>query len=351
MISPGALLQHLAFFAGLALLSAAMVRGMIAWGPMDRPDARKAHGRAVPKGGGVGVVLAFLVGVGVLYRYAAFARLADGYFIGLILASLAIALVAFLDDIRDWPFFIKLGAQIGAALLAVGSGLVVERLNLPWWGPVGLGWAAAPLTLGWILFVTNAVNFIDGLNGLAAGVCAIAACVLALIAVWFGGWFVYAAGALLCAGLLGFLPFNFPHARIFLGDVGSQFCGFVLAVLTVAAGRFQGIELSVLLVPMLLFGVLFDVAFTLVRRALAGDRLTQGHRSHLYQVAHRSGVPATRVTLVHWGFAGWGALCCVLFLTTTGGVRPLAVLLVLAPQGVWVWYVMFRAGRAGLERW
>ncbi len=351
MIGSAALMQHLAFFAGLALLSAAAVRVMIAKGPIDVPDQRKAHVRAVPKGGGVGVVLAFLVGLGVLYRYADFARLADGYFVGLILASVAIAGVAFLDDIRNWPFFIKLLAQIGAALLAVGSGLVVDRLNLPWWGPVGLGWLAAPLTLAWILFVTNAVNFIDGLNGLAAGVCAIAAAALAVIGAWFGGWFVYAAGALLAAGLLGFLPFNFPRARIFLGDVGSQFCGFVLAVLTVAAGRFQGVDLSVLLVPMLLFGVLFDVAFTLVRRALAGDRVTEGHRSHLYQVAHRSGLPAVWVTAVHWAFALWGALCCVLFLRATGGARPLAVLLVMAPQIVWIPIVVRLARRAGLERW
>ena len=131
----------------------------------------------------------------------------------------------------------KLAGQVAAALVAVGSGLMVRSLNVPGIGGVELGWAAGPLTLCWILFVTNAMNFIDGLNGLAAGVSALTALALSGIAAAHGAWFVYFAGLLLASGLAGFLPFNFPRARIFLGDVGSQFCGFVLAVLTVAAGR------------------------------------------------------------------------------------------------------------------
>jgi len=350
-LTTDAVLTHLMFAAMLALLSAALVRAMIGLGPADRPDARKAHTRVVPKGGGVGIVAAFLVGIAVLYRYAEFSRLADPYFRGVILAASAIAVVAFLDDVLDWPFTVKLAAQLAAAGLAVGSGLVVAELNLPWWGPIGLGWAAAPLTLAWILFATNAVNFIDGLNGLASGVSAIACLVLAAIAAAYGGWFVYFASLLLAAGLLGFLPFNFPQARIFMGDVGSQFCGFVLAVLAVAAGRFQGVELSVLLVPMLLFGVLFDVAFTLARRALAGDRLTEAHRSHLYQVAHRSGMNAVAITLLHWGFVLWGGLCCLLFVAVQGSAKPLPVLLVIPPQLAWAAYVTLRARRASLGRW
>jgi UDP-GlcNAc:undecaprenyl-phosphate GlcNAc-1-phosphate transferase len=350
-LTTDAVLTHLLFCAALTLLSAALVRVMIRVGVLDQPDPRKAHSRAIPKGGGVGVVAAFLVGIAVLYRYAEFSRLADPYFRGVILAASAIAVVAFLDDMLDWPFTIKLGAQLAAAALAVGSGLMVTTLNLPWWGPVELGWAAAPLTLVWILFATNAMNFIDGLNGLASGVSAIACLVLAAIAATYAGWFVYFASLLLAAGLIGFLPFNFPRARIFMGDVGSQFCGFVLAVLAVAAGRFQGVELSILLVPMLLFGVLFDVAFTLVRRAIAGDRVTQAHRSHLYQVAHRSGVDATAITLVHWGFVLWGGLCCLFFIAAQGSAKPLPVLLIVPPQLAWMAFVTFRARRALLGAW
>ncbi len=346
-----ALMKHLVFCAALAALSAAVVRGMIGVGPMDAPDARKAHARPVPKGGGVGVVAAFLAGIVLLYGFAEFSRLADVYFRGVILASVAMAGVAFLDDTRAWPFWVKLGGQVAAASLAVGSGLYVASVNLPLVGPVGLGWAGAALTLAWILFATNAMNFIDGLNGLAAGVSALAAAVLAGIGAAHGGWFVYFTGLLLVSGLVGFLPFNFPRARIFLGDVGSQFCGFVLAVLAVAAGRFQGVELSVLLVPMLLFGVLWDVAFTLVRRLLAGEAVWRAHRGHLYQVAHRSGVPAVAVTLVHWGFVAWGGVCCVLFLDAQGMARAAAPLLVAPVQLAWTGYVVWRSRRFAVGRW
>src|SRR5205823_14570041 len=129
----------------------------------------------------------------------------------------------------------------------VGTGLYVRVYSIPYIGPVDLGWAGAVATIIWILFATNAMNFIDGLNGLASGVALIAAGFLAFIAAQQQGWFVYFASLLLAAGLAGFLPFNFPRARIFMGDVGSQFCGFVLAVLGVAASRFTGVQLSFLI--------------------------------------------------------------------------------------------------------
>lgn len=346
-----AFLRHLAFCAALAGLSATVVNMMVGIGIMDRPDPRKAHSRPVPKCGGVGVVVAFLVGIFVLYHFAAFSRLADPYFRGVILASVAIAAVSFLDDLQDWPFTVKLAAQLGAALLAVGSGLYVDQLNLPYLGPVATGWLGMAGTIAWILFATNAMNFIDGLNGLASGVSAIACLFLAGIGAALGGWFVYFAALLLAAGLIGFLPFNYPRARIFMGDVGSQFCGFVIAVLGVAAGRFDRVEMSFVLVPLLLSGVLFDVAYTLLRRALGGERLTQAHRGHLYQVAARSGMPAWAVTLVHWGFAAWGGASCLLFLAAPPDLKPWVLLLPFPVQAAWRTYVVRRARRVGLDRW
>jgi UDP-GlcNAc:undecaprenyl-phosphate/decaprenyl-phosphate GlcNAc-1-phosphate transferase len=346
-----AFLRHLAFAASLAALSAAAVRVMLRVQVMDTPDDRKAHDHPTPKGGGVGIVAAFLVGIYVLYRYAAFSRIADPYFRGVIVASAAIALVAFLDDLRDWPFTVKLTAQVLAALAAVGTGLYVRAYSIPYVGQVDIGWIGAVATLAWILFATNAMNFIDGLNGLAAGVALIAAAFLAFIAQQQGGWFVYFAALLLAAGLAGFLPFNYPRARIFMGDVGSQFCGFVLAVLGIAASRFTGISLSFLIVPMLLSGVLFDVAFTLARRALAGERITEPHRGHLYQVAQRSGVPAPAVTAVHWGFATFGGLCCLAFIQVPAYWKPEIALLPVLPQFAWLGFVSVRARGAGIRIW
>jgi UDP-GlcNAc:undecaprenyl-phosphate GlcNAc-1-phosphate transferase len=346
-----AVLRHLAFAAGLSCLSALTVRLMIVARVMDQPDARKSHDQPIPKGGGVGIVVAFVVGLLALYRFAEFARLADPYFLGVIDASLAIALVALLDDLADWPFAVKLAAQLLAALAAVGSGVFVESYRVPRLGPLDIGWLGGPATLAWIVFVTNAVNFIDGLNGLAGGVALIAACFLAGIAAAHGAWFAYFASLLLAAGLLGFLPFNFPRARIFMGDVGSQFCGFVLAMLGVVASRFDGVELSLLLMPMLLSGVLFDVAFTLARRALARERLTEPHRGHLYQVAQRAGVPAPLVASVHWGFAVFGGGCCLLFIAAPSSLKPYVPALTLLPQLPWVALVRTRSRAAGLTRW
>lgn len=346
-----ALLRHLAFAGTLALLSATVVRAMIVVRVLDRPDARKVHTHATPKGGGVGVVAAFLVGIAVLYQFAEFSRLAQPYFVGVIEASVAIAVVAFLDDLYDWKFTVKLAAQVLAALVAVGSGLYVADYRVPYIGALPIGWLAPLATVLWLLFATNAMNFIDGLNGLAGGVALIASGFLAWIAATHGGWFAYFAALLLAAGLVGFLPFNFPRARIFMGDVGSQFCGFILAVLAVVAGRFDNVELSFLVVPMLLSGVLFDVAFTLVRRTLAGERITEPHRGHLYQIAQRSGMPATAVTLTHWGFAGYGGICTLLFVTASSASKPLIPLLTLLPQLLWLGVVQRLARHAGMARW
>jgi UDP-GlcNAc:undecaprenyl-phosphate GlcNAc-1-phosphate transferase len=346
-----ALLRHLGFAALLVMLSAMTVRMMIAARVMDTPEARKAHDRPTPKGGGVGIVVTFLVGLAVLYRYAEFSRLANPYFLGVIEASVAIAVVAFLDDLFDWPFVVKLGAQVLAALVAVGSGLYVGDFRIPYLGPLAFTWIGVGATVFWVLFTTNALNFIDGLNGLASGVALIACLFIVFIAEQHGGWFAYAAAGLLAAGLAGFLPFNFPKARIFMGDVGSQFCGFMLAVLAVVASRFDGVELSFLLMPMLLSGVLFDVAFTLVRRTLAGETLTQPHRGHLYQVAQRAGVSPVAVTLMHWGFAVFGGACCLLFIALPSPYKPPVPFITVVPQLCWVWFVADRAHRAGLSRW
>src|SRR5580700_382660 len=121
-----ALLRHLAAGLGLALLSALVVRAMISLRVMDTPEARKAHDRPTPKGGGAGVVVAFLVGLLLLYGLAQFARLANEYFLGVIAASVSIAAVAFLDDLFDWPFVVKLGIQAVAALVAVGTGIYLH---------------------------------------------------------------------------------------------------------------------------------------------------------------------------------------------------------------------------------
>lgn len=345
-----AVTQHLAFALLLAMVSALAVKGMIRWPILDDPRRRAAtaHTKPTPKGGGVGVVAAFVLGMLVLYAQADYARLAGPQFLGVIMAAVAMAGVALADDVRDFRFIVKLAAQAGAALVALASGLVLERLSLPWIGPVELGWLGWLITLFWILGCTNAVNFMDGLDGLVGGAVFIACVALAVIAAGQGGWFVYAASLFLAAGFAGFLPFNMNPARIFMGDVGAQFAGFVLAVLAVAAAGFDSSQVSFLVVPLLLFGLLFDACFTLARRALMGERLSQPHRTHLYQLAQRSGLHPRGVAMVHWGFALFQADLAAIFLRLPPHLKPLVVLPALALQLAWLWYVRRRMRLAGL---
>lgn len=343
-----AFLQHLGFALALAVLSAAAVRAMIAWPILDHPNARSAHLHPTPRGGGVGVVLAFLAGMLALYQAADMARIAERQFLGVIGAATAIAGVGLVDDARDLSARLRFAAQCAAALVALGSGLVLTRLALPWVGVVDLGLAGPALTLFWMLGCTNAVNFMDGSDGLVGGTILIAAAALAMIAASQEGWFLYAAALFLAAGFAGFLPFNLHPARIFLGDVGSQFAGFVLAVLAVAASRLDAAQVSFLIVPLLLFGLLFDAGFTLLRRALMGERLGEAHRSHLYQMAHRAGVGTRAVAAAHWGFALFHAGLAALFLHLASWAKPLVLLPALLVQLLWLLFVVWRARRAGL---
>jgi len=350
-ITPAALAQHLGFALGLALLSALVVRLVIAAKLMDVPNGRSAHDHPTPRGGGLGVVVATLAGLVVLYVTGEVARIADPYFLAVIAGGAAIAAVSLADDVLDFSFAWKLAAQVLAAALPIAFGLSLDRLFLPFLGPVPLGPFGAVLTLLWIVFVTNAMNFIDGLNGLCAGMAAIASAFLAAVALSEGGAFVYAASLFLCAGCLGFLPFNFPRARIFLGDVGSQFIGYMLAILAVAAARFEATQVSFFIVPLLLALPLFDVAFTLVRRALAGERLTEAHRGHLYQVLDRSGFPRTGVTLIAWGFTAAMGLAAFRFIALTPPAKLVLFLAVLAALLAYAAWVTARARRAGIVAW
>jgi UDP-GlcNAc:undecaprenyl-phosphate GlcNAc-1-phosphate transferase len=344
-----AFLTHLAVAIGLAFISALVVRLMIAYPILDHPNARSSHSRPTPRGGGLGIVVAFTLGMGILYWQAEYARLPGPQFLGVIGAALAIAAVSLWDDARDLRFALKLAAQALAALVAIGSGLELQRIAVPGLGIVQLGALGPVLTLFWILACTNAVNFMDGLDGLVGGTVFLALLILCAIAEHEGGWFVYLASLMLAAGLLGFLPFNLHPARIFMGDVGSQFLGFMVAILAVAAARFDAAEVTFMLVPLLLFGLFFDAAFTLARRAAMGLNITAAHRTHLYQMAQRSGMGVRQIAAVHWGFVLAHGVLALAFMALAPAIKPLVLAPALALQVIWLTYVRARMRRAGLS--
>ncbi|EHH69321.1 glycosyltransferase family 4 protein [Gluconobacter morbifer] len=301
------------------LLCNVLILVMIRAGVLDHPGHRSSHTRPTPKGGGIGIIGAFVVCLP-LARWMAGQPVMDRATVCLLAGMLLLAVVSWLDDVRPFPARYKLMAQFGAALLAAaGTGA-----PLPWMVLFVLG----------AVFITNALNFIDGLNGLASGVMALTALALAAACI------SPVTFVLLAVCLLAFLPYNFPKARIFMGDVGSQ-----AGALGIAWGGMRPDWSHPLLAAALLSGVIWDVSFTLLRRSRAGDRLTEAHRGHLYQLAVRSGLPMPLVTLIYWGFALWGGLA---FETGNAGA---ALLLILLPQIVWTGYICTRAGARVQERW
>jgi UDP-GlcNAc:undecaprenyl-phosphate GlcNAc-1-phosphate transferase len=329
----------------LGLLSAAVVRGLIAWPLLDRPDARKVHARPTPTAGGLGIAAAVAAGMALLWAAGDPGPAAN---LPLLLAALAMAAVGLLDDRFDLPALPRLAAQAAAAGVAIAGGLVLERLSLPGLGEVPLGPFGPALTLLWFLLCTNALNFLDGADGLAGGSLLVACLMLAAVGAVLGAPFVVALSLCLAAGLAGFLPFNWPPARIFLGDSGSQAAGFLLAALGVAAALAEQARLSFALVPLLLAAHLFDACFTLARRALAGEPFWRPHRTHLYQMAIRAGWPARRVALLHAGFALAHGLLALWFLTLPPEAKPLPLLLAFAGQLAWLAVVLRAMRRAGL---
>jgi len=253
---------------------------------LDLPNSRSSHQAVVPRGGGVAIALAALgalslVGSGLGSRATP-----------VLLGAIALAVVGLCDDRFSLPAGLRMFAQLVVALAVVLALGGLERLPLPppldW--PLGvLGTSLAAL---WIVAVVNFFNFLDGIDGLAALQATITAAGVAL-ADWDPAVGLLAAA--LAGAALGFLPFNWAPASVFLGDVGSYFLGFTLAALPLAATN-EWRSRAVLFVAVSLWLFLADATWTLVRRGLRGERVHEPHREHLYQqLARRFG--HSRVTL------------------------------------------------------
>lgn len=285
----------------LVSLSGGLTCLMKRMGIIDQPNDRSSHVGPVPRSGGVAIVITSYVGVGVVLWQQASLPVTIVQVLGIAIAGAIVAVAGLLDDVgRLGSFKSKLALQTLGCCALFPFGLVVETMPVPMLGDVSLGWLGYPVTLLWVLGLTNIVNFMDGLDGLAAGTALVVAALMVVLAE--GGapgssgtiWFV------LAASILGFLIFNFPRAQIFLGDVGSQFLGFVCAAVAVLAAEYDAVPISILAVPLLFFHFIFDTIFTFCRRLLAGEDVTQAHRSHLYQLLNRSGQSHVRVSILHF---------------------------------------------------
>jgi len=216
----------------------------------------------------------------------------------------AICAVGALDDVRAVRSLYKLAAQVFVAVVAFACGFQIQAIQLPLFGTLQMGVFALPVTVLWIVGVTNAVNLIDGLDGLAAGVTFFAAFTSFVIASISGSVFVALTMAALMGALVGFLFFNFNPARIFMGDSGSYFLGFVLATTALAGGGLQQKASTAvsLLVPVLALGVpIFDTLFSMFRRVLERRPIFSADRGHVHHRLLDIGLTHRRAVIFLYG--------------------------------------------------
>ncbi|OGA25689.1 MAG: UDP-phosphate alpha-N-acetylglucosaminyl 1-phosphate transferase [Betaproteobacteria bacterium RIFCSPLOWO2_02_FULL_67_26] len=344
-----AFLTHLAFAAGLFGLSVALTRLMLHQVRiMDMPNQRSSHQSPTPKSGGISLVCTFLVGAAVIFFVGEETRIREDYFIGFVFSAVLVAGISLYDDITRRSFPAKLGTQLLAVFLVLAFGIVVDQLTFPYFKIVALGWWGYPLSFLWIIGLTNAYNFMDGLDGLAGGVAVIVSAFFCAITFSQGSNFVYITCYALLAGALGFLVYNFPPARIFMGDVGSAFLGFAFAVLAIIAARYDRSHTSFLVMPLLLFNFVYDAFFTFIRRLLRGERVLEGHRTHLYQLLNRTGWSHRAVSLFHYGVCVLQGIAAIWMVNIIGGQRMLVFLPFLAFQVIYTIVVIRRAREAKL---
>jgi Fuc2NAc and GlcNAc transferase len=287
-----AALLALAALAASTLLTQLTRKVATAAGALDLPNVRSSHRVATPRGGGVAIVLVTTVGLIVLAQREV---LEPNLLWALAGGGLAVALVGFADDRRSLSAATRLTVHFAAALWALGClrGLPPLRIGSHL---VGSGWGGYLLGALGIVWAVNLFNFMDGIDGLAASEAIFVAVAGALLSLSVGQSIGMVAAALVFAAACGgFLLWNWPPARIFMGDVGSGYLGYVIVVLAVAATGHNPVALWVWLI---LGGVFFvDATVTLVRRALRSERVHQAHRSHAYQWLARRWGSHRRVTL------------------------------------------------------
>lgn len=277
---------------------------------LDQPDeVRKLHGRAVPRLGGISVAAAFLAPIAALALHdndvaaAIYADLPRA--LGFMVGALAIVALGIFDDLRGTDARQKLAVQLVVALAMWLVGFRVEHLGGSMGFSLDLGLLSLPVTLLWIVGVVNAVNLIDGLDGLASGIALAATLVLFGVALANDQVLLCVLMVALAGSLVGFLVFNFNPARIFLGDSGSLFLGFVLALASLWSQQKANAALTVTMIPLFALAVpLLDTTLCIVRRVARGQNPFSPDREHLHHRLMALGLSHRGAVLTLWGVAG-----------------------------------------------
>jgi len=328
-------------FAIPAIFACAVTPFVIHWAEkvkaIDVPkDTRRVHKKPTPLLGGLSIYFACLIGI-LLYVPL------NQKIIGVLAGATLIVICGYFDDIKPLSAKTKFAVQIIAAIIAMYSGVRIDRITNPldfiiegnW---IELGVFAYPVTLFWIVGLTNAFNLIDGLDGLAAGLSAISSVTLMVVALLTGPEeaYIIVMTAILAGSILGFLPYNFNPAKIFMGDTGAMFLGYMLSVISVLGVLKSATALS-MLVPIFAMGLpIFDTLFAMIRRFASGRSMVEADKGHLHHRLLAKGYSQKKAVLTLYSISavlGAGAVALVETKLKTAYILVFVVFL-LASMGV-----------------
>ena len=335
-------LLALALAAAVSFASTPLVKALsVKVGAVDVPkDGRRMHDHPIPRMGGLAIFFGFVAAMLLMVPL-------DTERKGMLLGAVIIVVLGIFDDIYALPAKPKFLVQIAAALIAVLAGNRIEVLSNPnifspnpYWE---LGVLSIPVTVIWIVAITNAVNLIDGLDGLACGVSTISAATMLVIALLVSERDVAVMMAALAGACMGFLPYNFNPAKIFMGDTGATFLGFIMATMSVE-GMFKQYTIISFVVPFLMLGLpIFDVCFAVVRRVSHGQSPMQPDRGHVHHRLIDMGFSQKQAVGVLYVISAILGLSAVV-LTASGAVKAMVFLLAMCAAAGIAWRVFLPNG-------
>lgn len=315
------------------------------FGVVDRPDARRVHKGVVPRMGGLGIFCGFIAGS--LAYIISHPNLAlAGEPLGLLLGAGIVFITGLVDDVRSIRPTTKLFGQLLAALVFVGFGGYIKFLSNPFGGDiVYVDYLGIPVTIIWLVGISNAVNLIDGLDGLAGGVSIISACTLAVVSLSHGYNMAAALLFVLAAATLGFLRYNFSPASIFMGDSGSLTLGFVLGAIAIM-GFAKGATIIALVIPVLILAIpIMDTFFAIIRRLLDHKPIMQPDKGHLHHRLLAMGLSHKQTVLIIYAITMF--MGCIAILTPL--LSPWLTLALLAGALALLFFGAKRLGILGVK--